>query len=90
MAIQRRMFSFDDSNDRDILTYLDSLAASGKASEFVRQAIRQAMADERVTLATILDELRELKRSGIVVQNGNGKIEEPEDIVLNLDKLGMG
>jgi hypothetical protein len=86
-----RTFSFDDEKDKDVLDYLDSLAKSGGASKFVRNAIRQAMQDERVTLATILEEIREIKRNGLVVANGNGEKvqDEPEDIAASLDALGL-
>jgi peptide subunit release factor 1 (eRF1) len=87
-----RTFSFDDEKDKDVLDYLDSLAKSGGASKFVRDAIRQAMQDERVTLATILEELREIKRSrnGFSFQYENELAQdEPEDIAASLDALGL-
>lgn len=82
----RRAFSLDEKADRDILDCLDSAT---NASEFIRKAIRQAMNEERVSLATILEEIREIKRNGIVVGNGEVKGEEPEDIAASLDALGL-
>lgn len=84
----RRAFSLDEKIDKDILDHLDSLT---NASAFIRDAIRKAMNDERATLAIILEEIREIKRNGIVAISGNGEVkqDEPEDIAASLDKLGL-
>lgn len=87
MASICKLISFDDERDKDIL---DRLAQCSNASQFVRDACRLAMDEERISLATILKEIREIKRNGIAV-SGNGKVErdEPEDIAASLDKLGL-
>lgn len=87
MASVCKLITFDSERDKDIL---DRLAQSRNASKFIRDACRLAMDEEKISLATILEEIREIKRNGIAISgNGEVKQDEPEDIVANLDALGL-
>ena len=90
MAKQTITFVLDTNRDRDVLRWLEGQANKSLA---IREAIRAQMDRADVTLRDVLAAIQDLKRhNGRPAATGEGAAgigDEPADVAVVLDSLGL-
>jgi Arc/MetJ-type ribon-helix-helix transcriptional regulator len=82
-------FKLDDKGDRDLIRWL---ASQSNRSEAIREALREHLQGNGVTLGDVLQAVRDLEhkvKAGAVIVGEGGSIpgDEPPDVAAALDAL---
>ena len=90
-------FTLDDSKDKRLLRWLDSLPKRGR-SEAIREVLTAHLGQSGITLQDIYEAIMDLKRSGLAVaslpaqagqDDARPQSDVPADVLDNLSKLGL-
>ena len=84
-------FTLDDSKDKRLLRWLESLPKRGRSGA-IREVLTAHLGQNGITLKDIYDAIMDLKRSGLAVapqDDTKPQSDVPADVLDNLSKLGL-